>query len=207
MRREASVKMPRGEAAARYAKENAVPLVEAARRFGISRERVRQKWRSIYGDEPTPAHQVRARREAAIVSLASQGLAPVEIADRLGVRLERVYYVRDRDGLAMARGSDKINVTEETHAKILALACEKKTRSQIAHELGMNYGTICRHLKGCSTRVPGRRPSRGASAMASDAMDRTGCSLGEAAAKFAVAPPALFQYRKRRGLWTRRNAS
>jgi hypothetical protein len=33
-------------------------------------------------------------------------------------------------------------------------------------------------------------------------MDHTGCSLNEAAAMFVVSPPALYAYRKRRGLWT-----
>jgi DNA-binding CsgD family transcriptional regulator len=189
-----------GDAAARFAKARGVSLAEAARRFGISRERVRQKWRVLFGDEPTPIEVARKRREKKIADLADRGLSISEIASLLGSAPHNVHDFCDRRGIATVSGHDKISTTRETKAKILALARAGKGRAEIAHETGANYGTVAKQLKGYSTR--GMRDPRCRSAMASDVMDRTGCSLGEAAAMFVVPPPALYGYRKRRGLWT-----
>ena len=197
-----SARASRGEVAARYARVHEVSLAEAARRFGVSRERVRQKWRDLFGDEPTPTQEARSRRAETIAALASTGLSASEIGCEIDLHPNAVCAVRDRVGFTMVSGKDKVRVTEETRAKILELAHAGKTRAEIAHETGASYSVVTKYLKGRSTR--GTRGPAGSSARASEAMDRTGCSLCEAAAKYVVPPPALWAYRRRRGLWTSR---
>ena len=177
----------RGEAAARYAKQHGVALAEAARHFDISRERVRQKWREIYGAAPTPPRRVQMRRATAISALASRGLSAAEISTELEINLASVCRVRDRLGIEMIRHDDKIAVTPETRAMIRELASTGRSRAEIAHETGATYSVVTKYLVGHSTR--GQRTHRGRSAMASAVMDATGCTLQEAAARFVVSPP------------------
>lgn len=202
--------IPRGEAAARFAKAHQVSLAAAAEHFNVSRERARQKWRDLFGDAPTPRQAARGARDGKIVDLASRGLTASEIALKLDLSPDLVRRARDREGIAMVNGNEKVAVTDETKARIVALARSGKGRAEIAHETGASYAVVTKYLKGLSTNGQrGRRSvaqdSRsGRCAMASDVMDRTGCSLTEAAAMFVVPPPAVYGYRKRRGLWTTR---
>jgi len=193
-------KMTPGESAARYAKKHDVTLADAARRFGVSRERARQKWRDLFGDEPTPLHKARSRRDAEVADLADLGFSAAEIACQIGCVVETVRGVRDRSGLAMVDGNEKRRIAEETKKKIVDLARNGKGRAEIAHATGVNYRVVSKYLEGHSTR--GRYGSRGRSAQASAVMDATGCSVTEAAAKFVVAPSSVWIYRKRRGLPT-----
>lgn len=200
-----STNVPRGEAAARYAKEHQVSLFEAARHFGISRERVRQKWRHIFGDEPTPVQKYQDQRAQTIAKFANLGMSATEIAAETDIIRSTVYSVRDRIGVTMVRGVEKNGVTDETKAMILELARTGKSRAKIALETGASYNVVNRLLidHSTSTRgVPERSGRSSKSAMASEVMDDTGCSLSGAAAMFALSPPALWSYRKRRGLRT-----
>lgn len=193
--------MSRGEAAARYAKEHDVSLAEAARQFGISRERVRQSWRDLFGDEPTPVQKAQDQRVQTVAKLAEQGLSPAEIASDTGIAHNTVCDIRDRIGIPMVSGKTKVAVTDETKAKIVDLARAGKSRAEIAVETGASYSVINRDLIARSIKTRGVRGLAQPSRWASEMMDRTGCSLPEAAAKFGVSPPALWSYRKRRGLW------
>lgn len=159
----------RGEAATRYAKQHGVALAEAARHFDISRERVRQKWREIYGAEPTPPRRVQMRRATAISALASRGLSAAEISTELEINLANVCRVHDRLGIEMVRHDDKIAVTPETRAMIRELASAGRSRAEVAHETGATYSVVTKYLVGHSTR--GQRTHRGRSAMASAMMD------------------------------------
>jgi uncharacterized membrane protein len=129
-------KPSRGEVAARYAKAHDVSLSEAARLHGVSRERVRQKWRDLFGDEPSPLQKARERRDSAIADLASQGLSVTEIAEVVGSAMDTVNRVRNRNGLMIVNGNDKRAVTEETKTRILELARAGKSGAVIAHETG-----------------------------------------------------------------------
>ncbi len=203
------MKMPRGEAAARYVREHGGTLIEAARLFGLSRERVRQKWRDLFGDAELPSREAQRQRLAEIEELARQGLTQTEIAAELGIQRRAVAHLCAAADLTLVQTADKLRVTDETRAKILRLAREGESRAEIARDVGFSFSIVCKILRGHSTSGgtprPGRR--RGASAHASDIMDRTGCSLHEAAARFTLSPPALYAYRKRRGLWTRTDRS
>ena len=194
------MKTSRGEVAARYAKNHHVSLAEAARRFQVSRERVRQKWRDLFGDAETPTQEARARREEKIADLANWGLSATEIAFEVGIAKSTVRAIRERNDVVMINGHDKVAVTEETKTRILELARAGRSRAEIVNETGASYSTVGKYLRGRSTygvRGPGKK-----CAAASEYMNATGCSLNEAAAKFILAPPSLFLYRKRRRLWT-----
>jgi uncharacterized membrane protein len=129
-------KPSRGEVAARYAKSHDVSLSEAAKLHGVSRERVRQKWHDLFGDEPSPLQKARERRDSAIADLASQGLSVTEIAEVVGSAMDTVNRVRNRNSLMIVNGNDKRAVTEETKTRILELARAGKSGAVIAHETG-----------------------------------------------------------------------
>ncbi len=101
------MKMPRGEAAARYVREHGGTLIEAARLFGLSRERVRQKWRDLFGDAELPSREAQRQRLAEIEELARQGLTQTEIAAELGIQRRAVAHLCAADAGANRRQASR----------------------------------------------------------------------------------------------------
>jgi len=180
-----------------------VSFQDAGKMFGISRERVRQKWRALYGDEVPPTIVASRERAEAIARLAREGLTATEISEQIGVSAWTVRHHLDANATAIATHNDKTGTTEETKAKIVELARAEKSTAEIAQTLGVNYYVVRKVLRHRRVSTHGDRGNHdGRCAAASDFMDRTGCSLSQAAAHGVISPPSLWQFRKRRGLWT-----
>jgi predicted transcriptional regulator len=125
-----------------------------------------------------------------------------EIAQELSISRNAVDRLCLSKGISTVSAVDKLRVTDETRAEILRLAREGSTRAAIARVTGVSFSMVGKALRGYA-KTRGIPKRSGICASASAVMDRTGCSLPEAAARFVVSPPALYAYRKRRGLWTR----
>ena len=198
----------RGVAAAHYAKEHRLSLPDAARLYGVTRECVRQKWRELYGDEPTPFavafEASRSQREADIRRLANAGLSPAEIANEISCSVDTVISMCDRAGIAVISARDKRGLSKETKARIIELARQGRTKTQIAREIG----TIGTHLSAVSRWLARNGVSAGGGhgCKASQFMDATGCSVGEAATRFGISRQALHAYRRSRGLKTSKDS-
>ena len=191
----------RGVAAAHYAKEHRLSLPEAARLYGVTRECVRQKWRELYGDEPTPfaaAYEAeRSQREADIRGLAETGLSSTEIANEISCSIYTVTSTCARIGIAVISVRDKRGLSKETKARIIELARQDKTKTQIARETGTHYSAVSRWLQQNGVSAGG-----GYGCKASHFMDAMGCSVSEAATRFGISRQALHAYRSSRGLQT-----
>lgn len=195
--------MSAGEDAARYAKEERASFADAGRRYGVSRERVRQVFRRLYGSAPDPVTERRTQTDRQIADLAEAGLCQVEIAEMAGVSVHVVSNAKSRLGLTVVDGNENRVTTPETRSKIIELARGGSSAAEIGLATGVGYRLVrkwCAELGISTNGKSGKRA--GLAAAASAMMDRTRCNMHRAANAFAVSPSSVFFYRKRRGLPT-----
>ncbi len=190
----------RSEQAARWLSTQTgnVALAVAGKRFGITREAVRQAWHRL-GLGETPREKCWQQIRSAIVDLARTGKQASQIAELMGVSNSTISHVCHKAGVSL---KDSRCGTTDPDAIAAGLEAVRAggTIGEGSCIAGLQYAAFYRYVQEAKiAAVPfdQRKRKLGRSAQAAQLVEHEGASAGEAARVFGIAPNSVRDYLRR----------
>lgn len=194
-----SAREGRGKAAARWLAEQSGDLgkKEAAARFGITREAVRQAWQQL-GLGETPRQKLWRQLRPAVVELGRAGKPLRQIITETGVTAHLVRRWCREEGVAVRRGYRAADPAAVSAG--LDVVRNGGSIAEGAAAAGIQYAAFHRYVKRAQLRsnpCDPRKRFQGRSAQAALLVTRDRLSPNEAARLLEISPTSVIAYLKR----------
>jgi len=192
-----------GHLAAQWLHDHGGTFADAAAEYGVSRQAVHQQWTVLYPNEEPPGVVATSRsldERIARYRIMAETMTRAQMAEAEGLSYDGLSWFCKRYGIEPVT----VGYTDAQFAEARHLILAGNSAMTVARATGINYRTLrSRIAKGELPRTRGRVGIRnGTCAEASAYMDKHRVPITDAAAQFGVSPPALYGFRKRRGLPT-----